>query len=173
MKKTVLDLGCGDHKSQGAIGIDIDPSSTDADIIADIEDLRSEVMDGVADSVVMVHSLEHVNTLRALKEAYRVLKPGGTIYVETPNAHALPILLRLLFRGTYEVCEDHVQTFGVQELRNALTKAGFTVTKWGYRDLDARFCDLSVMGLSNVLGRLIAKLLPQFGEALWVEGVKA
>ena len=169
-KLRILDLGCGDQKLPGAIEVDLDPKATEADIIADMEDMRAEVKDCVADRVVMFHSLEHVNVLRALREAHRVLKPGGTIYIETPNAYNAALIVRLLLRNRYDVCEDHIQTFGVVELSNALSRAGFAAIKSGCKDYDVRF--LSYAGFSNKLGRLISRLLPQFGEVLWVEARK-
>ena len=42
--------------------------------------------DNSVDAITCMHLVEHLNTLENLfSEAYRVLKPGGRIYVETPR----------------------------------------------------------------------------------------
>jgi len=171
-REVVYDLGCGSHKWPSSIGIDLSAESG-ADIIADIEHLEGVVPDDVADTVVLVHSLEHVNPLAVLKQARRILKQGGKIHVEVPNAYSASVIIRLLLRNTYSVVPGHLQTFGFVEMRNVLERAGFKVTRWGFKDAEDRFLSMSELGLSNKLGRLTSKILPQFSEVLWMEGVKA
>ena len=81
----VLDIGCSRNKVPGTIGIDIDPSSQ-ADIFHDLNIYPYPLETGSIDKVWAKHIIEHVDNPRAfIKEIYRILKPGGTAFVETPH----------------------------------------------------------------------------------------
>lgn len=57
--------------------------TTEPDILADAREIP--IPDGYADVVVMGELLEHVpDPLPVLKEAYRLLKPSGTILITVP-----------------------------------------------------------------------------------------
>ena len=170
-REVIYDFGCGSYKSPSSIGIDRETNSA-ADIIADIEHLEGFVADGVADKVMMTHVLEHVNPLNVLRQAYRILKPGGTVRIEVPNAYNASLVLRLLFRNTYSVVPGHLQAFGFVELKNVVERAGFRKVTWGYKDSEPRFLDTGSVGLTNKLGRLVRKVFPQFSEVLWMEATK-
>ncbi len=77
--RKVLDLGCGNAKSPGAIGVDL-YRDTDADVIADLDAPRLPFKNETIDEVIMIDSLEHTADVRAtLKEVARLLRPGGTV----------------------------------------------------------------------------------------------
>jgi len=86
-----LDIGCGNAKVEGCLGIDIN-RTRDVDILADVE-VGLPFRDSVFDEVYMNHVLEHVDdVIRVLEEVYRVLKPGGKVFIRVPcfsNFHAL------------------------------------------------------------------------------------
>ena len=82
----LLDLGCGDQHIKPAAekrgftykGFDI----TDLNL----ENDKLPLADNVADIVVSLAVIEHIqNPDIFLSEIYRVLKPGGLIYLSTPN----------------------------------------------------------------------------------------
>lgn len=91
-----LDIGCGNHKDQGWIGIDIQPLPC-VDIVHDLNlhpwPLESESVD----QAKAWHVLEHIpptcvteaSTRRPfiefMDELWRVLKPGGQVDIETPH----------------------------------------------------------------------------------------
>ena len=81
----ILDIGCARNKVPGTIGIDIDPQSQ-ADIFHDLN-LYPYPVDGHSmDRIFAKHIIEHLNDPRKfLKEIHRMLKPGGTAYIETPH----------------------------------------------------------------------------------------
>lgn len=90
----VLDLGCGVGHSyellapRETVGVDIEPAALASQQrethVADMR--RLPFANGSFDSVLSVHSLEHVpDPERALAEAGRVLTEGGTAVFVTPN----------------------------------------------------------------------------------------
>ena len=95
----VLDLGCGgfDYRQlfhrQRYIGLDINPKYPDLDCIGDVNKLP--FADQSIDTVLANNLLEHVNTPHLLlAEVYRVLKPGGKLYLLVPfftHIHQAPI----------------------------------------------------------------------------------
>jgi SAM-dependent methyltransferase len=85
MAPIVIDIGCGDRKYPGSLGIDIAPVDG-VDLLADIGrglPLRDSSVDGVHAS----HVLEHIDDLVGLmNEVWRVCKPGARFYVTVPHA---------------------------------------------------------------------------------------
>jgi 2-polyprenyl-3-methyl-5-hydroxy-6-metoxy-1,4-benzoquinol methylase len=80
--------------------------------------------------VTMTAVLEHVTDADwLLRECHRVLRPGGTLVVTTPSPRAKPILEFLAFKlhliSAQEIA-DHKHYFSSQELREALSRAGYS-----------------------------------------------
>src|SRR2546429_3059108 len=83
--KKILDVGCGQNKYPGAIGIDFNPR-TDADVIHDLGVVPYPFAENEFDEVVCRHVAEHVPDVMAfVTELYRITKPGGRINIVTPH----------------------------------------------------------------------------------------
>ena len=89
----VLDVGCGNKPFSGLvngiaseyIGVDIS-SDTKADVIQSIEN-PLPYKDDKFGLVIISEALEHVTTpYDVIKESFRVLEPGGYLYISTPFA---------------------------------------------------------------------------------------
>lgn len=116
----VLDCGCGRGELLGLLteagvearGVDSDPGMlaiarkagfdvVDGDAIAHLASLE----DGSLGAVTAIEVIEHLPeaTLRAFfGEAFRVLRPGGTLIVETVNPHAIHALKSFWLDLTHE-----------------------------------------------------------------------
>ncbi len=83
--KLVIGPGPSEH-IEGVVRIDIIPEW--ADIVADIRK-GIPMADESVDEIDCQHVLEHVQLtedfLHVMREMKRVLKPGGTIYIEVPH----------------------------------------------------------------------------------------
>jgi len=80
-----LDVGCGNSKIPGAIGIDI-AGGTQADIVHDLNKLPWPLEDNSFDIVRLWSVLEHLDDVVAiLQEVQRVARPGGLVIVGVPH----------------------------------------------------------------------------------------
>lgn len=79
------------------------------------------------DVVVMLHVIEHVpDPLETMRDIQRVLKPGGTLILETPRYDSLMFKL-LRHRERSVSCDGHIYFFTTDTLREMSKKAGFEV----------------------------------------------
>jgi ubiquinone/menaquinone biosynthesis C-methylase UbiE len=78
-----------------------------------------------ADCVILSHVLEHVQELRsALHRLPEILRPGGVLYVEVPDASRYTELLTAPFQ---DFNTEHINHFSPLGLRNLLEPAGWQV----------------------------------------------
>lgn len=83
--RRVLDVGCGQNKVEGAIGLDSNPRSH-ADVIHDLGNFPYPFSDNEFDEVVCRHVIEHVpDVLGFIAELHRITKSGGVLKIVTPH----------------------------------------------------------------------------------------
>jgi SAM-dependent methyltransferase len=81
----ILDVGCGQNKTEGAIGLDSNPR-TNADVIHDLGDIPYPFPDNEFDRIIANHVVEHVPDVMAfVAELHRVTRAGGMIRMLTPH----------------------------------------------------------------------------------------
>lgn len=136
---TVLDAGCGEGYglevlraagARGVIGVEVDAATADhararyargdaamVDVVeADLDDLP--LVDDTLDGAVCLQVVEHLaDAVAALAEVVRVVHPGGTLVVSTPN--------RLTFSPDDRLRNPfHVHEYTADELVDLLAAAG-------------------------------------------------
>jgi predicted SAM-dependent methyltransferase len=88
-KPLILDLGCGNKKRLGAVGVDFN-DRTVADVLHDLNMFPYPFEDASVDYVYLDNTLEHLdNVVRVMEEIYRIVKPGGTVKVIVPYFRSL------------------------------------------------------------------------------------
>lgn len=94
------------------------------DKVFDLND-RWPIESNTYNHIIATHVVEHVNNLiHFMDEAHRILMPGGTLEIETPNAGVNPDL---------EWCDPtHVRGFRPHTWINYFTEFG--IRKFGYTD---------------------------------------
>jgi len=134
----MLDVGCG----QGAFvsralslgwnaeGLDPDPEAVKVGRSKGLRIARGRLSDTCfPDSsfaaVTMSHSIEHLHDpINSLREIYRILEPGGAIWIATPNLDSQG---HRMFGRDYINLDPprHLVLFTPRSLRAALTNTGF------------------------------------------------
>ncbi len=135
----LLDVGCGSgdwlvqmrNLGWQGDGVDFDAnavaSAREKGLNVNLGTLESQqIPEGSYDAITLNHVIEHVpDALGLLRECRRVLKPGGTIALATPNAASWG---HSYFKENWRGLEPprHLQVFTPASLRKILGQAGFT-----------------------------------------------
>jgi SAM-dependent methyltransferase len=139
----------------------------------DVETEAVPFAPGTFDVVLFNELFEHlrINPIFTLREAHRVLKPGGLLLLSTPNLRSLRGIRNLLLHnqahaasaGVYEQYEKietlghmgHVREYTTREVSDFLTRVGFGVDKVIFRGGHGR-------GAVGLVERLAPCLRPFF-----------
>ena len=114
--------------------VDYTASDLSGDFIADVQFDITNISkpDESYDLIICYHILEHViEDVKAMKELYRILKPNGTIIIQTPfkdgkiyeDYSIQSETERLKHFGQ----EDHVRIYSVDGLKKRLESIGFDI----------------------------------------------
>jgi SAM-dependent methyltransferase len=155
----LLDIGCGDgfllfchrHRFEKLIGLEYSPVRAtqakanlvglDVDVHVGTAEGMTEIESGSIDRVVTSDVIEHVSDVyRAIDEVFRILRPGGTLVVNTPNVAYVKRRVQLLagrFPSTSQPNEGlgsdllfdggHLHYFTFRSLTLLLERARFNV----------------------------------------------
>jgi len=111
-----LDMGCGDVKEDGFIGIDKEAIKI-VDIVMDIEETPyKEIPSECASLILASHLVEHLKPWKMIdimNEWWRILKPEGQLMIATPYAGS-PMFWQdpTHVKGWIEVTPDYFDPFG-------------------------------------------------------------
>jgi 2-polyprenyl-3-methyl-5-hydroxy-6-metoxy-1,4-benzoquinol methylase len=134
----LVDIGCGNGQylvtamqlGWETWGIDLDPKAVEAAkktgaIVSQGGFPDTGLPSGHFDIVTLSHVIEHVfDPIGALKEVFRILKPGGKIWIATPNLESFG---HARFRSNWRGLEPprHLVLFNHNSLGKALVYSGF------------------------------------------------
>lgn len=129
---TIMEIGCGNggaisykHPSIRYVAVDIGPYFRDAleqdgieFIEANVEHDKITRPDGSVDLIMLNHLIEHVSNSDGLvRELRRLIKPGGAVYIRTPNVERV----KWRFFDDY----THIKPFTVNGLHQLMCAHGF------------------------------------------------
>ncbi len=138
---TVLEIGAsvvertreiGRHCAR-VIGVELMPERIPKDsgnihyVLGDWEKLTAVLEPESVDVAISSHVIEHVpDDLKALNELYRVLKPGGAAFINTPNRRRLTRRVIELFTGERKFpFWEHQREYVEEDLRRLLASSSF------------------------------------------------
>ena len=140
--KRLLDMGCGNGefllraRSAGwtVVGVDFDPKAVEVASSQGLDIRLGSVqeLDPTAeqfDVITLAHVIEHVHQpIEILKACYRLLKPGGILWLETPNMASEG---HRLFGENWRGLEPprHLVLFTLESMNSAMRNAGFAEVK--------------------------------------------
>ena len=138
LKFAGLNLGSGSTRIKGFCSIDANPRSA-CDVIAHIEQIKlpSDSVGAIYNSHVFEH-IPRAEAARVLAEWYRVLKPGGKMYICVPDQE---VLFRIYLdnlplydkeEGRYPVDRACYLTYGGQTNRHDFHFYGYSLTTLKY-----------------------------------------
>ena len=81
-----LDLGCGDRKTEGYLGVDKHKTPS-VDVVCDLTKYPWPWKDGAVEAIMCNHFFEHIPGKQRgifMNECYRILKVGGTMTIQGP-----------------------------------------------------------------------------------------
>jgi hypothetical protein len=115
-----------------------------------------DVAEGIADGVLAMEIVEHMRdrdddpidtfsgsgAKNLLVEAFRILRPGGWLFLTTPNGSQYGCAWRLVSGHGSRWVDDHVREFGWWEIQRDVEAAGFKIESATALDVyESQFCD--------------------------------
>lgn len=148
-----LILCAGDRHTEGFTHHDI-RKLEGIDIVCDLHDILLHVVEGSCSEIQLTHALEHFPTKETpviLELLYKLLEPGGSLYIEVPNFAWHCHLLLNEYRE-----EDAVYyAFGGQLDEFDFHKTGFTPQILGRALKNAKFQDIDIAGWDSLTAKCI------------------
>jgi SAM-dependent methyltransferase len=119
------------------------------------------------DAAVAIEIIEHVeNPFAFLRETARILKPGGLLFLTTPNVESVASRLIFLYTGrlsnfgAYETVRTaHITPMFRWKLEMALDEAGFERVADGFNRTGYRTGENVKSKISGIVGRIIEPML--------------
>lgn len=182
----ILDLGanpfhltfCLKQLGYDVTGVDINPNpfknfidKYNLDIRkANIETAKLPFKDNTFNLIIFNEVFEHlrINPIFSLKEINRVLKPGGTLLLTTPNLYAIHKIfmfnLGMSFNDAYDQFEKvytygyvgHIREYSTKEIKKFLEKTNFKVENVIYQN---HYSFFKYAGFKNIFIKLAGLLV--------------
>jgi len=190
---SVLELGCGtgyftrELACSGAniVAVDVSPDLLEiAKANSSAPNVRYEIQnayelsypDAVFDSVVGSSVLHHLEIEKAIREIYRVLKPGGTIYFTEPNMLNPQIAIQKNVPWVKRKLGDSPDetAFFRWPLRRLLEQKGYCDVRIDPFDFLHPKTPVRLIDRLNAVGRLLESVpvISEFAGSLYIRAIK-
>src|SRR6201981_2378381 len=190
---SVLELGCGTgyftrelaRSRADVVAIDVSPELLEiAKANHSAPNVRYEIQnayelnypDAVFDSVVGSSVLHHLEIEESLREIYRVLKPGGTIYFTEPNMLNPHIAIQKNVPWVKRKLGDSPDetAFFRWPLRRLLEETGYRDVRIDPFDFLHPKTPVPLVGRLDVLGRFLESVpvISEFAGSLYIRAIK-
>lgn len=125
---TILNMGCGKTRIPGSIGVDRVKIDGCVDIVHDLDVLPYPFADSSADEIHFYHVLEHLtDPIKKMEEVWRILKPGGTLYLRVPHFSGMGAFTDITHRRPFGYFS--FDCFEPDSYQNFYTTARFNVLR--------------------------------------------
>ena len=189
----VLELGCGtgyftrELARSGAdiVAIDVSPelleiaraNCSTPNVRYDVQNAYALIYpDSVFDSVVGSSVLHHLEIVEAIREIYRVLKPGGTIYFTEPNMLNPQIAIQKNVPWVKRKLGDSPDetAFFRWPLRRLLEQKGYREVRIEPFDFLHPKTPLPLVNRLDALGRFLERMqvISEFAGSLYIRAIK-
>jgi SAM-dependent methyltransferase len=173
----ILDVGCGNGSALLKLhaagrwelaGLEIDAVGAAKARAAGLDARQGELLGcdfptASFDLIRMGHVIEHVlDPVATLKKAFELLRPGGILLGETPNADCLDRRIFGKYWGALHV-PRHLTFFNARNLSDALGRAGFKDVRIQPRLRTAGWS----AGIQNLLADRFGLAVPPSGRVSW------
>lgn len=152
-----IDLGCGENKHDGALGVDI-VDTDDVDVVMDLNDAPWDLPSRSFSEIYCKDIIEHLDDpLEFLEEVHRIGKDGARVYIRTPH----------FTNNNAWVDPTHVRPFSALTFTDYITKSGqysyYTDAEFELESLHIGFTSRKFF-VWNIVGSAVANRFPWFYE---------
>ncbi len=134
MHEIFLDIGCGEQKQPGHLGMD-KRAMPGVDIVHDLEVFPYPIEDEYCSGIVGSHIIEHIDprkTIEFFNELWRILKSGHTLTLSAPYAGTArfwqdPTHCNGFTEKTFEYFDPRYLLFQIYKPRPWLLEPGFPI----------------------------------------------
>lgn len=125
----ILDLGCGDRKTKGAIGADC-VALPGVDVVMNLNVFPYPFEDDSFDTIYLNDVIEHLpDTIRVMEEIHRIGRPGARVHIRVVNWNSHytamdPTHVKAFTENSFDFFGKHPRSY--------YTTARFEVVKVGY-----------------------------------------
>jgi len=169
---TKLNLGCGRLKDAEYINIDWD-KSFDPDIVHNLNSLPYPIKESSCDYIRAFHILEHLDRpFDVMREANRILKPGGIIHIKTPHfsrgfthsehTHGFDVTFPMYFRKDFLGSGFTGVEFKLEKLELHWSAFSCLFPNFGFGKIS-----IITVRILNSIFSFLAKLNPYFCSRVW------
>ena len=148
-KVSVLDFSpprCLYRKIKKLTHIEYTPTDFAGEFLAlrQLDITHLDLQDNTYDLIICYHVLEHIEQdLQAMRELFRVLKPNGSCFIQTPfkegDIYENPSVISPAERKVHFEQEDHVRIYSVEGLTHRLASFGFKVDRLDFSEKENNY----------------------------------